>query len=451
MKNNDRTYYLRSNQELFDATMNMFSSMNYDIASLNDIIKNGHSNKGSFYYRFKDKYDLYLALIDALFIEQVTYINLSLSQVKAVTLSEHLYILFDALVHLAKEDSRFLSLSHRFYSEKDTFIHRVLQDTLKSPLVRIVEKIKTFENSLMPQYVLILNSFYGDFESFYQAKNFDLPSFVSMVERSMRDNVIDEIDITNKLDAAPCFDDRVFQVEDGKSFLTIFSKKLSKKVIVSTINKFTPLNDQTLVFSFKKSLSFFQEVSKTIKTIHSKRSVKSYLSYYGKRTNTNFDIEFPLTVGFLEKAVSELTEFELIRLYLVLCSAHKYRTIVFSYILERLNSFEKAELFDILLKYRQKGSRIILIESRISDSYQYVDEVIYFNEELHPMVALANDLRVKYQPDDVILSLNGNILLLSNDVFLKNYKLLKDQVALFASLSSTYDMIIQFELGGNKE
>lgn len=50
--------------ELYEAALNEFSQKSFDQASLNDVIRAAGMNKGRFYYRFKDKMDLYLCMID---------------------------------------------------------------------------------------------------------------------------------------------------------------------------------------------------------------------------------------------------------------------------------------------------------------------------------------------------------------------------------------------------
>ena len=50
-------------QELLDAALAEFSKRSYEQASINRIIANAGISKGTFYYHFKDKADLYLHLI----------------------------------------------------------------------------------------------------------------------------------------------------------------------------------------------------------------------------------------------------------------------------------------------------------------------------------------------------------------------------------------------------
>jgi len=54
---------LETNAALFSAALNEFASHSYKDASLNRILKAAGMNKGSFYYRFHDKLELYLSLL----------------------------------------------------------------------------------------------------------------------------------------------------------------------------------------------------------------------------------------------------------------------------------------------------------------------------------------------------------------------------------------------------
>lgn len=61
--------------ELLKAALDEFSSKSYDIASLNMIIKNAKISKGTFYYHFADKEELYLYLVKSAFYEKWDFIN----------------------------------------------------------------------------------------------------------------------------------------------------------------------------------------------------------------------------------------------------------------------------------------------------------------------------------------------------------------------------------------
>lgn len=451
MENNDRTYFLRSNEELFNATLDMFSSMSYDIASLNDIIKNSHSNKGSFYYRFKDKYDLYLALIDALFIEQVSYLNMKAGQYETTTVEGLVRLLFDALINLINEDSRYLSLSSRFYAEKDSFINQVLNDTLKSPLERTISNIHNLKHKMNPFYVLTLTQFYGGFESYYQLPQFNFERFIQTLVHAIEEESNQEMMATDKLQSNSLFERGKYKSAIKKRSLVLLSDHLTHRDIADKLVQYDSFDEKSILFVSKKQSPYFKEKQCIVKTIHSKRTVKSYLSYYSKKNKVEFSNKEISLLDFLNTKIVDLDALHLLELYMVLYLADSYHRIIFKDVLEPLHRNEKAKLFEFLLKYQQKGSKIILLESRFSDSYLDVDEVVYITEDDFPMIASGEELRKKYNQDDVIVSLDRKMMLLSIQDFINHYSTVKDQVEFFTSLSSAYNMIYEFELGGNKE
>ncbi len=54
---------LDQSQALYEAALTEFAAHSFQDASLNDILKAADMNKGSFYYRFSDKMELYLSLL----------------------------------------------------------------------------------------------------------------------------------------------------------------------------------------------------------------------------------------------------------------------------------------------------------------------------------------------------------------------------------------------------
>lgn len=62
-------------KELLQAALDEFSVKKYEDASLNNIIKKACISKGTFYYHFKDKRDLYLYLIESSVKTKWEFIN----------------------------------------------------------------------------------------------------------------------------------------------------------------------------------------------------------------------------------------------------------------------------------------------------------------------------------------------------------------------------------------
>ena len=57
-------------QELIDAAIKEFGERGYEKASLNNILKESGISKGTFYYHFKNKEDLYMYLIEIFIVEK---------------------------------------------------------------------------------------------------------------------------------------------------------------------------------------------------------------------------------------------------------------------------------------------------------------------------------------------------------------------------------------------
>ena len=107
----DKTYFLKSNPSLYTATLYEFSSKPFQFASLNEIIKSSNFNKGSFYYRFEDKFDLYQALLSDVIIKQFDYIDrLNSISIDQGSLKSYISILFQSQYDLYQENMLFISL-----------------------------------------------------------------------------------------------------------------------------------------------------------------------------------------------------------------------------------------------------------------------------------------------------------------------------------------------------
>ncbi|MBU5436500.1 TetR/AcrR family transcriptional regulator [Tissierella sp. MSJ-40] len=66
-------------QELIDQALIEFGEKGYEQASLNNILKKTGISKGTFYYHFKNKEDLYIYLIDILAEEKINFFNKSIN------------------------------------------------------------------------------------------------------------------------------------------------------------------------------------------------------------------------------------------------------------------------------------------------------------------------------------------------------------------------------------
>ena len=156
----DKTQLLLENMNVFEETLNEFSSKPYELASVNEIIKRSHYNKGSFYYRFKDKYELYVAILDYVLVQQIDIFNKTSFD---LTTNNHinaiLYALFDNLLNLYKLDSRFYHLVIMFYNEKTDFVSSTLEVSVPSLYERFIKKLNHI-GSFNDSQMIIIESIY---------------------------------------------------------------------------------------------------------------------------------------------------------------------------------------------------------------------------------------------------------------------------------------------------
>ncbi|MBN1775369.1 MAG: TetR/AcrR family transcriptional regulator [Clostridiales bacterium] len=133
---------LYTNAELWDAALGEFSERSFGESSLNDILKAAGINKGSFYYRFNDKKDLYLSVFSRLAVEKLELFrkyddgNADADFFESIRTKAMLGIRF------ARKDPRYGSLSRRFLTEDIAFRDSVLLEfggLSENFLLRMVE------------------------------------------------------------------------------------------------------------------------------------------------------------------------------------------------------------------------------------------------------------------------------------------------------------------------
>jgi len=156
----DKTQTLLENKEVFEETLNEFSSKSYDLASVNEIIKRSNFNKGSFYYRFKDKQELYTALLDYVFVIQTDQLKkVGFSLINNDHIDEVLFSMFDNLLQVYQLDQRYYYLIVMFLNESDAFKTMILEGTVPFIYQRFYKKIKML-NVFSKAQLLLVESVY---------------------------------------------------------------------------------------------------------------------------------------------------------------------------------------------------------------------------------------------------------------------------------------------------
>ena len=118
---------LDQSQALYEAALTEFAAHSFQDASLNDILKAADMNKGSFYYRFSDKMELYLSLLYCVGMEK-----LKLFEEAGVSKSSGGF--FDEFrnmailgLRMAQKDVRFLVFSRRILQEDPSVREQIIK------------------------------------------------------------------------------------------------------------------------------------------------------------------------------------------------------------------------------------------------------------------------------------------------------------------------------------
>ncbi|XMB72465.1 helix-turn-helix domain-containing protein [Mycoplasmatota bacterium WC30] len=153
----DKTYLLRQNKALFEATLDEFSSKPFGLASTNEIIKISDYNKGSFYYRFKTKYEIYFALIDFVYTTQISLFNSLFIDIKSLDNPKTIIkLMFENLHSLRVIDIRYVNLLCTLSKESKEHKERVFEGCIESLYERLLTKIMVILKVLYTENQLVI-------------------------------------------------------------------------------------------------------------------------------------------------------------------------------------------------------------------------------------------------------------------------------------------------------
>lgn len=136
---------LLSNKILWECALDGFSVHSYREASLNDIIKNAGMNKGSFYYRFYDKMDLYLSLLSCMANEKLAFFKEHYSNNQSFDIFKSLQDKAVLSLRFAQQEPRYNGMWRRILVEDPMIRSQVSEefsDFSQNVLFDEVEKAK---------------------------------------------------------------------------------------------------------------------------------------------------------------------------------------------------------------------------------------------------------------------------------------------------------------------
>ena len=114
---------------LLSAALDEFSSKSFEDASVNTIIRDARISKGSFYYRFKTKYDLYFRLLETGVQKKWEYIRANELDESAGDIFDRILLQARIGIEFARAAPRYHRLGAMFSREKGTSVYyRALKD-----------------------------------------------------------------------------------------------------------------------------------------------------------------------------------------------------------------------------------------------------------------------------------------------------------------------------------
>lgn len=132
---------LYANKALWDAALGEFSGHSFGEASLNEILKTAGINKGSFYYRFNDKKDLYLSVFSRLADEKLELFLKYEHENADVDFFESIRTRALIGTRFARKDPRYGALGRKFLTEDPGFrdsVHAEFGGMSENFLIRMV-------------------------------------------------------------------------------------------------------------------------------------------------------------------------------------------------------------------------------------------------------------------------------------------------------------------------
>ncbi|MDY0023916.1 MAG: TetR/AcrR family transcriptional regulator [Candidatus Izemoplasmatales bacterium] len=396
MKNKDKTQLLLDNKELFNATIDEFSKKSYDLASINEIIKASNINKGSFYYRFANKEELFVAMMDYVIVKQIDLFNERKIHIyEIIDLKDALFEMFYNLYLLYNESKAYFSIISNHL--KDFKSLELINEYCVEPLkARFFKKIHSFSrtNKNFENILMVIDSLYYEFpERLLLSKNprEDILNFVNFILTGHNKNITSIDNSVSLIEYCP---------ERNMTFLLVKDFNLN-------INENYILADDIFLNIHEKT----NELKKMTKILflNHKKLIKNLIKYSFK------DISY--LKGYLNKkiidAMNDNQEFKLLVLTCVYLSIKEERYLSFG---EFINIFsqKEIELFYLeLLPILKKTSKILMINNNFN--LNLIENNLFYLNSVNQVLEIdRSNVLNNYINHYLISYLNNGIEVLEN-------------------------------------
>lgn len=148
--------------KLIQAAIKHFSRYSYKQASLNQIIEDAGISKGSFYFHFKNKQELYTYLFDMVAEKKVEYFTRHLNQqdLSHKDIFEVLKVQSKVGLKFAADYPQYYQLGLKFFEEKDENIYHLIKQRFSGnykdfllPAIKRALENEELREDLSPDYI----------------------------------------------------------------------------------------------------------------------------------------------------------------------------------------------------------------------------------------------------------------------------------------------------------
>ena len=156
MVGRDKEKYFEKREELINIAMKEFGEKGYENASLNNILKETGISKGTFYYHYKNKEDLYMHLLDIITEEKLKFISKEMD-----TLGSSQSV-FDKLKILIKAGMKFAHTNPTIDKFAQSYIKEIGSKAYEERMNKYFASRKEFLGDLLKKYGFKSMDYIGD-------------------------------------------------------------------------------------------------------------------------------------------------------------------------------------------------------------------------------------------------------------------------------------------------
>ena len=410
--NQDLTYTLRKYPELFSAALQEFSTYAYNQASVNEIIKHSEMNKGSFYYRFKTKEEIYTALIDYVYVIQIDlFKQLKIDLYSLNDIKKILQILFQNINQLTILEPRYYMLLQRISNESSDLQETIKQLAIEPLFIRIKQQLKHLFDST--GYQIDQTLFFHTLGLLYYNVPYplNLPLSENQIER-----IISILLQTPKVK---------YKSETKAFFLPEFSSSLT--FLLSDSTELRGRNNTLFISELlSDEIALLHEIRQTMKI--RKVDISSVVTEGIKRNLKDYRFLRPLrNLPFAKQSYHLLDDWQKVVLAMVYKQLLGQEEMVIDHQLRFAKFHNLSLLFTEILPLLVKTCRIVVIERRLPLLVELTNHMYYMtvdNQILpvsldHVIIDKKNSFHIQYinRRGDVI-----NKIILKDKFKLSDYK-----------------------------